>query len=84
MPDLLNEMRKDIKEFPLAREFVILSKGWIFNPSGPVLMYYLEDHAELENKLRILQNCDLISDITRTDTKRYLMSEELARYLGCL
>jgi len=48
------------------------------------LMYYLEDHAELENKLRILQNCDLISDITRTDTKRYLMSEELARYLGCL
>lgn len=81
MPDLLTEMRKDLNENPLSREFVVLKKGWSYWGRGHELAYYFEDHPELENKLHILLNYGLIQDITRTNVSRYIISEELARYL---
>lgn len=83
MPDLLTEMRKDLTEHPLSREFVVLKKGWSYWGYGYELAYYFEDHPELENKLRILLNYSLIQDVTHTNVSRYIISEELARYLGC-
>ena len=82
MPDLLAEMREDLTEHPLSREFVVLEKGWTYSASGHELAYYFEDHAELENKLRILLNHDLIQDITHTNVSRYVISEKFAKYLG--
>ncbi len=82
MPDLLAEMRKDLTEYPLSREFVVLEKGWAYWPSGHELVYYFEGHPELENKIRILLNYGLIQDVTRTNVSRYIISEEFARYLG--
>jgi hypothetical protein len=82
MPDILDEMREDLTESPLSREFVILEKRWTYSPSGHELVYYFEDHPELENKLRILLNHGLIQDITRTEVSRYIISEMFARYLG--
>ena len=82
MPDLLAEMRKDLTEYPLSREFVVLEKGWTYWASGHELVYYFEDHLELENKLRILLNYGLIQDVTHTNVSRYIISEEFARYLG--
>jgi len=82
MPDLLAEMRKDLTEYPLSREFVVLEKGWAYWASGHELMYYFEDHPELENKLRILLNYGLIQDVTRTNVSRYIINEDFARYLG--
>jgi len=78
---LLMEMRTDLAENPLAREFVVLKRAWSYSSSGPVLVYYLDDHPELENKLRILQNLGLIQDNTFTNVKRFVMTEELADYL---
>jgi hypothetical protein len=82
MPDLLAEIRKDLTEYPLSREFVVLKKGWTYWASGHELVYYFEDHPELENKLRILLNYGLIQDVTHTNVSRYIISEEFARYLG--
>jgi len=82
MPDLLAEMRNDLTEYPLSREFVVLEKVWTYWASGHELVYYFEDHPELENKLRILLNYGLIQDVTHTNVSRYIISEEFARYLG--
>ncbi|MBA7713241.1 hypothetical protein ES703_122241 [subsurface metagenome] len=81
IPDLLAEMRKDLTENPLSREFVVLMKGWSYGGSGE-LVYYFEDHPQLENKLRILLNHGLIQDITHTNVSRYVISEKFAEHLG--
>lgn len=81
MPDMFNEMRNDLAAHPLSREFVILKKTWGYWAKGYELVYYLEDHPELENKLLILQNHGLIREITYNNVSRYVISEELARYL---
>jgi hypothetical protein len=82
MPELLAEMRNDLTEYPLSREFVVLKKGWSYWARGHELVYYFEDHPELESKLRILLNYGLIQDITCTNVSRYVISEKFARYLG--
>lgn len=82
MPDLLEEMREDLTEKPLSREFVILEKGWSYWARGHELVYYFEDHPELENKLHILRNHELIKDITQGNVSRYIISEDLARYIN--
>jgi len=82
MPDLLAEMRKDLTEYPLSREFVVLSKRWTYCARGHELVYYFEDHPELENKLRILLNHGQIQDITNTNVSRYIIGEEFATYLS--
>jgi len=82
MPDMFNEMRNDLSAYPLSREFVILKKSWTYNAKGSELVYYFEDHLELENKLLILQNYGLIREITYNNVSRYVISEELASYLA--
>ena len=83
MPDLLEEIRKDLTAKPLSREFVPLSKRWSYCAKGNELSYYYEDHPELDNKLRILLNYGLIRDITKnTNAKHYVFTEALARYFG--
>jgi len=81
MPDLISEMRKDLTSNPLSREFVILKKSWSYWAKGYELVYYFDDHPGLENKLLILKNYGLIQDITYNNTKRYIITEELASYL---
>ena len=82
MPNLLDEMRRDLEARPLSREFVVLKRNWSYLASGHELSYYYEDHDEIDNKLRILQNHGLIRDITHTNVKRYVLTEAFARYLG--
>ena len=83
MPDLMEEIRKDLTAHPLKRLFVPLSKKWAYWASGEELVYYYEDHPDLDNKLRILLNHGLIRDITRnTNAKHYLFTEAFVRYFG--
>jgi len=83
MPDLLEEIRHDLAEHPLFREFVPLKRIWTYWASGNELIYYYEDHPELDNKLRILQNYFLIRDIsTDPGNKRYVFTEGFVRYFG--
>ena len=82
MPHLLAEMRRDLSERPLAREFVILKRAWSYWAKGDELLYYFDDHPDLRDMLHILANQDLIEEITYNNTERFLMSERLASYLG--
>ena len=86
MPDLFLEMKEDMIKFPLNREFIIMRRGWIYN--GQSIVYYLDDHQDLESKLKILENSKLIIDITYNNVKRYRMTEEfinlLLKYRGMI
>ncbi|MFX0195737.1 MAG: hypothetical protein ACFFCW_06405 [Candidatus Hodarchaeota archaeon] len=82
MPDLLAEMRKDLAEHPLKREFVLLEKAWRYWPSGNELVYYYDDHPDLRNKIRILENYGLVEDISYTSMDRFIITEELEGYLS--
>jgi hypothetical protein len=82
MPQLLMEIRNDLAQYPLRREFVILRRTWTYWAEGHELVYYLDDHPELLSQLQILENYGLIREITYNNVDRYLISEELAEYLG--
>lgn len=81
MPELLMEMRSDLASHPLSREFVVLKKSWAYWAKGNELVYYYDDHPELDNKLRILENLGLVEEITYNNTKRFIFTEKLADYL---
>lgn len=80
MPDLLSEMKNDALANPHNREFIIMNKGCIYN--GQAVLYYLEEHEDLKGKLNILENYDLIEEITYNNTDRYRMSEEFIEILS--
>lgn len=82
MPALLAEMRQDLATYPLRREFVVMKRSWLYWANGNELFYYYDDHPDLDDKLRILQNEGLIEDITYNNAKRYVVSERLAEFLG--
>jgi hypothetical protein len=82
MPDLIAEMRQDLREHPLRREFVILERSWSYWAAGHELVYFFDDHPELRSMLHILQNQGLIREITYNNTERFLISEDFARYLS--
>jgi hypothetical protein len=82
MPRLIEEMSADIKGDPLIREFFLLSKRWIMNyGDDPCFTYYMEDHENLSNKAKILENYGFIVDVSVSDTKKYRMLEHFSEYL---
>lgn len=81
MPDFLDEMRDDLIKSPLKREFVLLKKCWNYSSDGHELVYYYDDHAELFEKVKIIQNYSLIHEIFSGNTKRYRMTENFVDYL---
>lgn len=81
MPALIKEMRDDLIKYPTKREFVILRRGWIYNSSGTFLAYYLDEHEDLEGKLRVLENLDLIREITYNSVRRFVFQEKFVDYL---
>ena len=81
MPQLLEEMRRDLAEFPLRREFVLLSKRWSYWPGGNEFAYFFEQHEDLEDKVQILKNLGLVIDITLNDVLRFNFTEEFVDYL---
>jgi len=79
--DLLAEMRDDLTKYPLKREFVLLKREWCYNSDGRELVYFYNEHPDLDDKVIILQNYHLVREITNNNTKRYLFSEEFVAYL---
>ncbi|MDO8142925.1 MAG: hypothetical protein Q6358_15615 [Candidatus Brocadiales bacterium] len=82
MPQLLIEMRQDIARHPLRREFVLLKRNWTYWAKGNELFYYFDNHPDLLSQIQILENYGLVREITYNNVQRYIMSEELAQYLG--
>ena len=83
MPALFAEMRADLEPKPFCREFVLCGKRWSVNsdPNNAVFAYYFEDHPELRQKIRVLENHGLGTEITYNNLTRFSISEELADYL---
>ena len=82
LPELFAEMRNDLNENPFHREFVLLGRNHIYNAGGQVtLSYFFEDHRDLRQKIRILENHGLVVDITHTSVEKFAMSEALVDYL---
>jgi hypothetical protein len=48
----------------------------------PVLMYFFEDHENLQGKIQILENRGLIIDTTFSNVKRYRMAEDFVDLLS--
>ena len=83
MPDLFAEMRTDLAKHPLRREFILQPKGAIYNAgSKEPFAYYYEDHPDLDDKVGLLVNEGVVTDITYNDVDRYIISEPLAAYLS--
>jgi hypothetical protein len=82
VPELLAEMRKDLIENPLRREFVVLKRTWSYWAKGNELFYFYEDHPELDSALQVLENLELVRNITYNNTKRFIITERLADYLS--
>jgi hypothetical protein len=82
MPALLAELRQDLANQPLRREFVVIKRSWSYWAKGNELFYYYDDHPDLIDKLNILANEGLVREITYNNTTRYMITEELAEYLG--
>jgi hypothetical protein len=81
IPGLLLEMRNDLREHPLTREFVLLKAAWSYFSDRSEFQYYYDEHPELDGMVRILKNYDLVEDISDAKVKRYVIREELADYL---
>jgi hypothetical protein len=81
MPALLMEMRNDLAQYPLRREFVVMKRAVSYWAKGNELFYFFDDHDELLSKLQILENLGLVHEITYNNTKRFIFDEDLADYL---
>jgi hypothetical protein len=81
LPDLLSEMRKDLSEKSVQRVFFLMHRRISYNMSGGDFYYYYDDHPDLRQKVSILENFNLVGDITYTSVERFKMSEMLADYL---
>ncbi len=84
MPELIAEMSADLKGDSLKREFFIIGKHWVMNFPEKHLVYYFEEHKDLQSKIQILENNGLVIDVTRGNAKRYRLMEEFAEYLIAL
>ena len=82
MPELFEEMRDDLRSTPLRREFILMRKGAAYvGGKKEILAYYFECHEDLAEKVGLLVNEGLVTDITYNRTDRYVFSEPLVEYL---
>lgn len=82
IPELIAEMREDLKNNKLTREIIVLSKKWSYNSgSKPFFIYYFEDHNDLLSKLQICENYGAIKDVRFNDIYRYNFAEEFVEYV---
>lgn len=82
MPELIEEMRIDLRSKPLTREIIVLSKGVMYTPGAmPFFVYYHEDHSELLAKLQICEHYGAIYDVRMNQVPRWNFGEDFAEYL---
>lgn len=83
MPKLFAEMREDLSESPIVREFIIMGENQSYNlgTDENIFVYYFEEHEYLRQMVRVLENKGFISDITFTNVDRFVLSEDLADFL---
>lgn len=82
---LLTEMKQDLlnPDYEFHREFFILSKSLCFNHRGKYLAYYVEDHNNLEQQVKIIESHGLVANVTEygKNVQKYQWSELFAKHL---
>jgi hypothetical protein len=82
MPELIAEMRADLRKQRFTREFVALSRKWSYNPGRtPYFSYFFEDHSELLGKLQICVHYRAIYDVKYNQVDRFNFAEDFVEYL---
>jgi hypothetical protein len=82
IPELLDEIRTDLKDKPLWREAVLMKKTWVFNGEH-IFQYYYDEHDDLAAKFQILENHNLVSQIGYdASTPIYRFSEAFVESLS--
>ena len=59
-----------------------MGRTWSYLDRGDLLVYYEDDHPQLESKLQVLESLGLVREITYNRTKRFLFTEGLVDYLA--
>ncbi len=82
MPDLLAEMKADLSKEPVVREFILpYNRNVIFGHTKKRFSYFQSEHEDLENKVDLLEQHGLVTDVTIGNAAIYRMSEELVGWL---
>ncbi len=82
IPELVAEMREDLKNDPFVREFIAFKKALLWGGGEtPLFMYYHDDHDHLLAKLKIMENYGAICNSSINDVPRFTFSEEFVEYL---
>ena len=81
MPQLLQEMKEDFSQAPVLRELVLLPSDQVHFPWGGVAKYYRDKHPQLDSLFQILENHQLVENVSKNNILRYRISEPFARYL---
>ena len=82
MPALFAEMKADLNQEPLVREFVISpNKNVMFGHTKRRFTYYENEHEDLRNKVDLLEQHALVIDVTIGKAPIYRMAEELVAWL---
>lgn len=82
MPELIEEMRTDLRLQPFTRELIALSKRHMYNAGDtPFFAYYHEDHPDLLAKLQICEHYGAIYDVRYNQVPRWNFTEDFAEYL---
>jgi len=80
VPDVLQILRKELKEDPLIRDIIYLEgKSIVYGWPDPHLMFSEDEHMGIRRKLQFLTNAGMIH-ATR-EGFAYRISERLVRYL---
>jgi hypothetical protein len=81
-PKLVAEMRADLRESPLIRELIVLSRAVSYCPGAtPFFAYYYEDHQFLASLITIMQHAGAIYDVAFNNVPRYNFTEEFVSFL---
>lgn len=82
MPELIEEMRADLRSKPFTRELIALSERHVYISGDiPCFAYFFEEHEELLAKLQVCEHYGAIYDVRRNDVPRWNFTEDFAEYL---
>lgn len=83
MPRFFSEVREDYKnpENALKCEFYIMHKGNVLNVKRGYLVYYHDDHPDLEDILALLESEGFVFDITETNVPKYQFSNKFIGFI---
>ena len=83
IPELVSVLRKDLSDPQKmsVRDIFVVSRELSFEGGAGALVYYTEDHPELDVNFEVLVNNGYVADVTRYNVKKYRMSEDFVALL---